>query len=121
LNLYVELVRLYLDCVGIVCNIIIFTFNCLLRIKIGNYFFIPRISISSGSRTAADNRRIISSSSRTAADGSLELLLMTVFVVVLVLRTVAVMRRVYRAFEAFDDPDRDLVRFVELRIFSRCD
>jgi ABC-type siderophore export system fused ATPase/permease subunit len=107
LNLYVELVRLYLDCVGIVCNIIIFTFNCLLRIKIGNYFFIPRISISSGSRTAAD--------------GSLELLLMTVFVVVLVLRTVVVMRRVYRAFEAFDDPDRDLVRFVELRIFSRCD
>jgi hypothetical protein len=39
----------------------------------------------------------------------------------IVLRTVGIMRRVHRAFEAFDDPDRDLARFVELRIFPRCD
>jgi hypothetical protein len=38
-----------------------------------------------------------------------------------VLRAVGVMCRVHRAFEAFDDPDRDLARFVELRIFPRCD
>jgi hypothetical protein len=37
-----------------------------------------------------------------------------------VIRTVSVMR-VHRAFEAFDDLDRDLARFVELRIFPRCD
>jgi hypothetical protein len=29
-----------------------------------------------------------------------------------------VMRRVNRAFEAFDDLDQDLTQFVELRIFS---
>jgi hypothetical protein len=34
-----------------------------------------------------------------------------------VLRTMGVMRRVHIAFKAFDDPDRDLARFVELRIF----
>jgi hypothetical protein len=27
------------------------------------------------------------------------------------------MRRVHRAFEAFDDPDGDLTQFVEQRIF----
>jgi hypothetical protein len=31
------------------------------------------------------------------------------------------MHRVHRAFEAFDDLDRDLTRFVEQRIFPRCD
>jgi hypothetical protein len=40
---------------------------------------------------------------------------------ILVLRTVGVMRRIHRAFEAFDDPDGDLARFVELRIFPMCD
>jgi hypothetical protein len=35
----------------------------------------------------------------------------------LVLRTVSVMHRVHRAFKVFDDLDRDLARFVELRIF----
>jgi hypothetical protein len=35
----------------------------------------------------------------------------------LVLRTVSVMRRVHSAFKAFDDLDRDLARFIELRIF----
>jgi hypothetical protein len=39
----------------------------------------------------------------------------------LVLRTVSVMHQVHRTFEAFDDPDRDLAQFVELRIFPRCD
>jgi hypothetical protein len=38
-----------------------------------------------------------------------------------VLRTVSIMRRVHRAFEAFDDSDRGLARFVELRIFPKCD
>jgi hypothetical protein len=38
-----------------------------------------------------------------------------------VLRTVSVVRRVHRAFEAFDDSDRNLAWFVELRIFPRCD
>jgi hypothetical protein len=38
-----------------------------------------------------------------------------------VLRTVGVMRQVHRAFKAFDDLDRDLAQFVELRIFPRCD
>jgi hypothetical protein len=28
---------------------------------------------------------------------------------------------VHRAFKAFDDPNQDLTRFVELRIFPRCD
>jgi hypothetical protein len=31
------------------------------------------------------------------------------------------MRRVHRAFEAFDALDWDLTRFVEQRIFPRCD
>jgi hypothetical protein len=35
----------------------------------------------------------------------------------LVLRTVSIMHRVHRAFEAFDNSDRDLAQFVELRIF----
>jgi hypothetical protein len=39
----------------------------------------------------------------------------------LVLKTVSVIRRVHRAFKAFDDPDQDLAQFVELRIFPRCD
>jgi hypothetical protein len=39
----------------------------------------------------------------------------------LVLRNVSIVRWVHRAFEAFDDSDRDLTRFVELRIFPRCD
>jgi hypothetical protein len=38
----------------------------------------------------------------------------------LVLKTVGIMRRVRRAFEAFEDPDRDLAQFVEHRIFPRC-
>jgi hypothetical protein len=38
-----------------------------------------------------------------------------------VLRTISIVHRVHRAFEPFDDSDRDLARFVELRIFSRCD
>jgi hypothetical protein len=39
----------------------------------------------------------------------------------LVLKTVGVKRQVYRAFEAFDNPNQDLTRFVELRIFPECD
>jgi hypothetical protein len=39
----------------------------------------------------------------------------------LVLRTVGVVHRVHGEFKAFDDPDRDLAWFVELRIFPRCD
>jgi hypothetical protein len=38
-----------------------------------------------------------------------------------VLRTVGIMHRVHKAFEAFDDSDRDLTRFIELRIFLKCD
>jgi hypothetical protein len=38
-----------------------------------------------------------------------------------VLRTISVIRRVHRSFEAFDDPDWDLVQFVVLRIFPMCD
>jgi hypothetical protein len=38
----------------------------------------------------------------------------------LVLRTVNVMHRVHRGFKAFDDPDQDLARFVELWFFPRC-
>jgi hypothetical protein len=37
-----------------------------------------------------------------------------------VLRTVNVMHRVHRGFKAFDDPDQDLARFVELWFFPRC-
>jgi hypothetical protein len=39
----------------------------------------------------------------------------------LVLKTVGIMRRVSRAFEAFDDPDQDLAQFIELRGFHKCD
>jgi hypothetical protein len=42
-------------------------------------------------------------------------------VISLMLMTVGVMRRVHRAFEAFDDLDQDLTWFVEQRIFPRCD
>jgi hypothetical protein len=37
------------------------------------------------------------------------------------LKTVGIMRRVCRAFEAFDDPDQVLAQFIELRVFPRCD
>jgi hypothetical protein len=37
------------------------------------------------------------------------------------LKTVGVVRQVRRAFEAFDNSDRDLAQFVELRVFPRCD
>jgi hypothetical protein len=36
----------------------------------------------------------------------------------LVLKTVGIMRRARRAFEAFNDPDRDLAQFIKSRIFS---
>jgi hypothetical protein len=39
----------------------------------------------------------------------------------LVLRAVSVVRRVYRAFKAFDDSDRDVSQIVGLRIFPTCD
>jgi hypothetical protein len=39
----------------------------------------------------------------------------------LILRTVSIVHRFHRAFEAFDDSDRNLAQFVELRIFTRCD
>jgi hypothetical protein len=39
----------------------------------------------------------------------------------LVLKTVSIVHQAHRAFEAFDDPDRNLTRFVEQRIFPRCD
>jgi hypothetical protein len=39
----------------------------------------------------------------------------------LVLKTVGIVCRVRRALEAFDDSDRDLAQFVELRVFPRCD
>jgi hypothetical protein len=39
----------------------------------------------------------------------------------LVLLIVGIMHRVRRAFKAFDDPDRGLPQFVELRIVRRCD
>jgi hypothetical protein len=38
-----------------------------------------------------------------------------------VLKTLGVMRRVHRAFKAFDDPDQDLTQFIESRVFHRCD
>jgi hypothetical protein len=38
-----------------------------------------------------------------------------------VFKTVGIMHRVHRAFEAFDDLDWDLTWFVELRIFLKCD
>jgi hypothetical protein len=39
----------------------------------------------------------------------------------LVLKTMGIMRRVCRAFEAFDDSDQNHAQFVELRIFLKCD
>jgi hypothetical protein len=39
----------------------------------------------------------------------------------LVLKTVGIMCRVCRAFEAFDDLDLNLAQFVELRVFPKCD
>jgi hypothetical protein len=39
----------------------------------------------------------------------------------LVLRTIGIMSQGHRAFENFDNPDRVLARFVELRTFPRCD
>jgi hypothetical protein len=39
----------------------------------------------------------------------------------LVLKTVGIVYRVRRTFEAFDDSDRDLAQFVEPRVFPRCD
>jgi hypothetical protein len=39
----------------------------------------------------------------------------------LVLKTMGVMRRFHRAFEAFDDSDQELAQFIKLRIFLRCD
>jgi hypothetical protein len=38
-----------------------------------------------------------------------------------VLKIVGVMHRVCRAFEAFDNPNQDLTRFVEQRIFPMFD
>jgi hypothetical protein len=42
-------------------------------------------------------------------------------VLTLALKIIGVMRQVHRAFEAFDDPDRDLTQFIESRVFYRCD
>jgi hypothetical protein len=39
----------------------------------------------------------------------------------LVLKTVGIMCRVRRAFEAFDDSNQNLPQFVELRVFLRRD
>jgi hypothetical protein len=39
----------------------------------------------------------------------------------LVLRTLGIMRRVHKTFEAFDDPNQDLTHFVEQINFPRCD
>jgi hypothetical protein len=39
----------------------------------------------------------------------------------LVLKTVGIMYRVCRAFEPFDDSDRDLGQFFELRVVAKCD
>jgi hypothetical protein len=39
----------------------------------------------------------------------------------LVLKTVGIMCRVRRAFKVFDNSDRDLAQFIELRVFPRCD
>jgi hypothetical protein len=39
----------------------------------------------------------------------------------LVLKTVDVMRRIHRAFEAFDDRDQNHAQFIESRVFHRCD
>jgi hypothetical protein len=39
----------------------------------------------------------------------------------LVVRIVGVMHLAHRAFDVFDHPDLDLTRFVEQRIFPKCD
>jgi hypothetical protein len=39
----------------------------------------------------------------------------------LVLKTVGIMCRVRRTFEAFDISDRDLSQFLEPSVFSQCD
>jgi hypothetical protein len=39
----------------------------------------------------------------------------------LVLKTLGIMCRVHRTFEAFDDSNRNLAQFVELRGFLKCD
>jgi hypothetical protein len=39
----------------------------------------------------------------------------------LILKTVGIMRRVRRVFGAFDDLDRDLAQFVVCMVFPRCD
>jgi hypothetical protein len=39
----------------------------------------------------------------------------------LLLKTVTIICQVHRAFEAFDNSDRDLAQFVELMFFPRCD
>jgi hypothetical protein len=39
----------------------------------------------------------------------------------LVLKSMGIMCPICRAFEAFDNPDRDLSQFVKLMIFSKCD
>jgi hypothetical protein len=39
----------------------------------------------------------------------------------LMLKIVGIMCQVHRAFEAFDDSDRNLAQFVELRVFLKCD
>jgi hypothetical protein len=38
-----------------------------------------------------------------------------------VLKAVGIMCRVHRAFETFDESDRNLAQFVEPRVFPRCD
>jgi hypothetical protein len=38
-----------------------------------------------------------------------------------VLKTMGIMCRVHKTFEAFDDSDWDLAQFVEPRVFPRCD
>jgi hypothetical protein len=38
-----------------------------------------------------------------------------------VLKTMGIMRRFRRAFEAFDDLDQDLAQFIKLRDFPKCD
>jgi hypothetical protein len=39
----------------------------------------------------------------------------------LVLKVVGIMCRARRAFEVFDDLDRDIAEFIEPRVFHRCD
>jgi hypothetical protein len=39
----------------------------------------------------------------------------------LLLKTMGIMCRVCRTFEAFDNSDQDLAQFVKLMVFPRCD